>query len=282
MRKGILFILTLCVFVFFSACQRTEPIIKSGELVSNDLSGFSETEYVICISKNVPDADKILKAVNDSIFEIDINDIAVKYSDYKNRRSFKTLENYMYNLNDNDGGNLRVMTVTLEPFNYSGAGGAYTDGIDAYIMLHVAENLNKKLITYDRVYSYSYNEVKNGNADIFSGGIALSEELKNDFLVSDVYLTGKQQIVSDANENFTELSDLKGKVIGVVKGRDGERIVTDAIMSGVLKDSGATILACETDTEAQSMLHTGDCDILVLDYLSAMLIVAKENDSNIK
>lgn len=278
MKKTILFMLTLCALVFFSACQSSEPMTKSGELVSNDLNGFSETEYVICISKNVPDADKILKAVNDSISEIDINDIAVKYSDYKNRRSFKTLENYMYNLNDNSGGNLRIMTVTLEPFNYSGAGGAYTDGIDAYIMLHVAEKLNKKLITYDRVYIYSYSEVKNGNSDIFTGGVALSKEIKNDFLVSEVYLTGKQQIVSDTIENFTKLSDLKGKVIGVLKGREGERIVTEAIMNGVLKDSGATILACETDTEAESMLHTGMCDVLVIDFLPAMLIVAKAND----
>ena len=278
MRKIFLLMLSLCVFVFLGACQSSKPIIKSGELVSNDLSGFEETEYVICISKNIVDADKILKAVNDSIFEIDINDIADKYSDYKNRRSYKTLENYMYNLNDNDGGELRVMTVTLEPFNYSGAGGAYTDGIDAYIMLHVAEKLNKKLITYDRVYAYSYDEVKNGNADIFTGGIALSEEIRNDFLVSDVYLTGKQQIVSDANENFTELADLKGKVIGVVKGRDGEKIVTDSMMNDVLKDSGATILACETDAEAESMLQTGMCDILILDYLPATLIVAKAND----
>ncbi len=278
MKKIISIILTLSFLVSLSACQSAEPITKSGELISNDLNGFSETEYVICVSKNVPNADMILQAVNDSIAAIDMDDIATKYSDYKNRRSFGTLENYMYNLNDNDGGNLRVMTVTLEPFNYSGAGGAYTDGIDAYIMLHVAENLNKKLITYDRVYDYSYDEVKNGNADIFTGGIALSEALGNDFLVSDVYLTGKQQIVSDTNENFTELSDLKGKVIGVVSGREGERIVNEAILSGVLKNSGATVLTCVTDTEAASMLHTGMCDVLVIDYLPAILAVAKTND----
>ncbi len=278
MKKIISIILTLSFLVSLSACQSAEPITKSGELISNDLNGFSETEYVICVSKNVPNADMILQAVNDSIAAIDMDDIATKYSDYKNRRSFGTLENYMYNLNDNDGGNLRVMTVTLEPFNYSGAGGAYTDGIDAYIMLHVAENLNKKLITYDRVYDYSYDEVKNGNADIFTGGIALSEALGNDFLVSDVYLTGKQQIVSDTNENFTELSDLKGKVIGVVSGREGERIVNEAILSGLLKNSGATILTCVTDTEAASMLHTGKCDVLVIDYLPAILTVAKTND----
>ncbi len=276
MKKILILMFIFSAFIL-SSCLDSKSLSKSGELVTNDLIGFSETEYVICISKNIPDADKILKAVNDSISEIDMNDIAIKYSDYKNRRSFKTLENYMYNLNDNTGGDLRVMTVTLEPFNYSGAGGAYTDGIDAYIMLHVAENLNKKLITYDRVYSYSYNEVKNGHADIFTGGISLSNEIRNDFLVSEVYLTGKQQIISDANENFTDLSDLKGKVIGVVKGRDSEKIVSEAIANGLLKNSGATILACETDAEAESMLHTEMCDVLMIDYLSAMLIVAKAN-----
>lgn len=259
-----------------AACG-AQPVTKSGVLVTNAVSGVSDTEYVICISKNVEESAELLETVNAVIEEVDVNKVAANYCDYANRRANKLLESYMYNLNDNTGGPLYVMSATFEPFNYSGAGGCYTDGIDAYLMLHVAEKLDRRLIIYDMDYSYAYAQTKEGKAHIFSAGVAQSEALKTDFLVSDVYLTGNQQIVCDKNENFTSLSDLKGLTIGVLSGREGEKIVKDAIENGALKGTGATLAAYSTDTEAEAMLHTQMCDVLVIDEFPAKLIVAKAN-----
>ena len=260
-----------------SACT-AKPVEKSGILEANAVEGAQATQYVMCVSKEVADAQLLLDTVNEVLDEIDVEDIAQKYCDYQNRRGYQTLENYMYNLNDNTGEPIIVYTSTFEPFNYSGAGGAYTDGIDAYIMLHVAEKLDRQIKFFDYDYSYSYSETKAGNADFFVGGIALTDALKQDFLVSDVYLAGSQKIVCDKNEHFTKIEQLKGLRIGVVSGREGAVLVKDEINNGSLKGTGASIMEYSTDTEAESMLHQQMCDVLVLDDFPAVLIAEKAND----
>ena len=272
-------IASVAALAAMSACTAT-PTGKSGVLEANAVEGAEATQYVMCVSKEVADAQLLLDTVNRVLEEIDVEDIAQKYCDYQNRRGYQTLESYMYNLNDNTGEPIIVYTSTFEPFNYSGAGGAYTDGIDAYIMLHVAEKLDRQIKFFDYDYSYSYSETKAGNADFFVGGIALTDAVKEDFLVSDVYLSGSQRIVCDKNEHFTRIEQLEGLRIGVVSGREGAALVEDQINNGGLKGTGASIMEYSTDTEAESMLHQQMCDVLVLDDFPAVLIAEKANDGD--
>ena len=274
--KLIIATITICSSLF--SCSSNAQIEKSGQLVSCDLKGQEETKYVMCVNKKSPQKDKVLQAINEVIHELDINEITSKYCDYKNRRKNHLLEDYRFNLNDNKSGVLSVMASTFEPFNYSGAGGCYSDGIDTYLLHHVAEKLDFTYSSYDYEYNTAYQKaLERRDVDVFVSGIAKTEQTQDDFLLSDVYLTSHQQIISDKNESYSSLEDLKGKKIGVVSGREGMRIVSKAINEGPLKDSGANLIECASDAEVESLLLREMCDVVLLDELPAKLIVEKAN-----
>ena len=165
-----------------------------------------------------------------------------------------------------------IYSQVLDPFDFSGAAGAFADGIDMLISEQAAVNLGRSAVLYERTYSYGYEQVKAGKGDIFATGVVLTEQVKNDFLVSKVYTTGKQQIVSDKNEAYTKLSQLKGKVIGVITGRTSEIIVNKELAGS------AEIVAFETDTEAKTALYNQRVDVLVVDEMPAKLLVDRLNN----
>ncbi len=264
---SIIFAITLLIFTafFISGCQEKE-IVKTGNLVSNKIEDVAQTEYVICISKESPNANLYLTEINKIINSLDCDDLMTRYL---NRTTWS--EDFLGELNilDNEGDPINILTSVFSPYQFSGAYGNGVDGVDMYLMVMLADNLEMKPLVRDFPYETAYDYVKNGNADILATGVALSEQVETDFYVSDVYSKGYQQIISDSAENFSELSDLKGKVIGVLKGRTGSELIKEAIESGVLKNSGATIVEYDTDAEAYFMYLSQQCDVLIADEYSA-------------
>ncbi len=259
--------ITLFIFTafFFTACGEKE-IVKTGELVTNKIEGVAKTEYVICVSKESPNANIYLSEINSIIHAIDTTDLMTRYL---NRTGWA--EDFLGELDilDNEGDPINIMTSVFSPYQFSGAYGNGVDGVDMYLMVMLADNLEMRPLVQDYPYETAYTYVKNGDADILATGVALTEQVEADFLVSNVYSSGYQQIISDSAENFTELSDLKGKVIGVLSGRTGSELVSEAIESGVLKNSGATMVEYGTDAEAYFLYLSGQCDVLVVDEYSA-------------
>lgn len=268
---SIIVAITLLFFTVFllTGCAEKE-IIKTGEHVANKIDGVAQTEYVICVSKESLNANIYLTEINSIINSIDYDDLM---SRYLNRTSWA--QDFLGELNilDNDGDPINILTSVFSPYQFSGAYGNGVDGVDMYLMVMLADNLEMMPLVRDLPYKTAYTYVKNGNADILATGVALTEEVEADFLVSDVYSRGYQQIISDSVENFNKLSDLKGKIIGVLTGRTGNELVKDAIESGVLKDSGATMVEFGTDAEAYFMYLSGQCDVLVVDEYSAMAML---------
>ncbi len=259
--------ITLLFFTafFLTACGEKE-VVKTGEHVANRIEGVAQTEYVICISKESPNANIYLTEINNIIKSIDIDDLITRYL---NRTSWS--KDFLGELDilDNEGDPINILTSVFSPYQFSGAYGNGVDGVDMYLMVMLGDNLEMKPLIRDLPYKTAYAYVKNGSADILATGVALSKEVEADFLVSDVYSKGYQQIISDSAESFSKLSDLKGKKIGVLSGRPGSELIKEAIENGVLKDSGATIVEYETDAEAYFMYSSNQCDVLIADEYSA-------------
>ena len=263
--------ITLLIFTgfFMTGCQEKE-IVKTGELVSNNIEGVAQTEYVICISKESPNANLYLTEINKIIDSVDCDDLMERYL-------VRTMwrEDFLGELNilDNEGDPINILTSVFSPYQFSGAYGNGVDGVDMYLMVMLADNLEMKPLIRDLPYETAYDYVKNGSADILATGVALSDQVEADFLVSDVYSRGYQQIISDSAENFNKISDLKGKVIGVLSGRPGSELIKETIENGVLKDSGATIIEYGSDAEAYSMYLNEQCDVLIVDEYSAKFML---------
>ncbi len=278
MKKAIAIILTLVIVLGCVAGCSSKPVERSGKWVCNAIEGVEESQYVVCVSKNIPDGQELLTEINKVIDSLDVDDVLKQYMSYGDRRNTIgiTLRDLFLTINelrDKEGDDpVIIYSQVLDPFDFSGAAGAFADGIDMLISEQAAVNLGRSAVLYERTYSYGYEQVKAGKGDIFATGVVLTEQVKNDFLVSKVYTTGKQQIVSDKNEAYTKLSQLKGKVIGVITGRTSEIIVNKELAGS------AEIVAFETDTEAKTALYNQRVDVLVVDEMPAKLLVDRLNN----
>ncbi len=243
------------------------PVGKSGVAVCNAIEGIEKTEYVFCISKTAETYKTYLDAINDVIASTDVDDLIDRYLALDSRYMYYFLNELT--IEYKTGNPINIYTGICSPYQFSGAYGSSVDGVDMYLWVKVANNLRMKPVFNDWGYKSSYNAVKNGNGDIFASAVAKTDEVVADFYVSDVYSTGYQQIVSDKNEAFTAISQLKGKKIGVMSGRLGQSIVDKAIKSGELKDSGSEIIVYDTDAEAYADYKLQGCDVIVADEYSA-------------
>ena len=246
------------------------PVEKSGVLTTNSIEGIEKTEYVFCVSRQSANAGLYVNELNAVIASVDCDDLIGRYMAQTNKR-----EDFLGELTveDNTGDPINIYTSVLSPYQFSGAYGNGVDGVDMYLMVKLADDLEMKPNFNDLPYTAAYNYVKEGRGDILASAVALTDEVKEDFLVTDVYSSGYQQIVSDKNENFSKLSDLKGLRIGVLEGREGCRIIEEAIERGALKDSGAEAVVYGTDAEAYSEYLAEQCDVLVLDEYSAKYLL---------
>lgn len=252
-----------------AACggNNSKPVEKSGVAACNAIEGIEKTEYVFCVSKKTENYQTYLDAINEVIASTDVDDLTNRYL---SRQSMSMT----YFLGDltieyKTGAPMNIYTGVCSPYQFSGAYGSSVDGVDMYLWVKVANNLHMRPVFNDWGYLSSYDAVKNGTGDILASAVAKTDALSTDFYISNVYSSGYQQIVSDKNEAFTSISQLKGMKIGVIAGRPGQTIIEEAINSGVLKDSGAEVIVYDIDAEAYADYKVQGCDVIVADEYSA-------------
>lgn len=247
--------------------KQDTPVAKSGVAVTNAIAGIEKTEYVFCVSKKSEKAQTYLNAINAAIASTDVDALMTKYL---NRQSMSmTYFLGELEIEYKTGDPINIYTGICSPYQFSGAFGSSVDGVDMYLMVKVANALEMHPVFNDWGYVAAYNAVKNGTGDILATAVAKTPEVEADFYVSDVYSTGYQSIVSDKNEAFTTIAQLKGKKIGVIAGRPGQTIVEKAIKDGELKDSGAEVVVFDTDAEAYAAYEAQGCDVIIADEYSA-------------
>ena len=67
MKKATAVILTLVLVLGCMAGCAPKPLVKTGNFVCNEVAEIPASEYVICVSKAIPDAQTILTEINKAI-----------------------------------------------------------------------------------------------------------------------------------------------------------------------------------------------------------------------
>lgn len=246
---------------------------KSEKYVAKAIEGIEVEEYGYAINKEATDHDNLLATINKVIADTDISAVVSYYTAVSNDETPAVTLQFP-NLEDNTNGTLEIYTCSgFEPYEFVDADGKTVIGVDIYLMQLVAEELNKKVNVHDVDFDGICGTVATNPSAIGAAGITITDERKDSVDFSNAYYNSVQYIISKEAESFTSLEALKGKKIGVQKGTTGWQLVSEAIESGVLKDTGATVLEYDTGAVAYTAMKQGKCDYVVIDELPAKKLV---------
>ncbi len=187
-----------------------------------------------------------------------------------------------------DEGKLVMYTnAAFPPFEYKTDGNTVA-GVDVDIAQAIADEIGVELVVEDVEFDGIVLAVKNGQADLGIAGMTVRPDRQEHVDFSIPYTTSVQYIiVNKDNTEADSIEDLAGMTIGVQRGTTGDFIVSDEVngyededgnaVTGVLQDTGASVVTFRSAAEASLSLDTGKIDAIVVDMLPAKN-VASEND----
>lgn len=179
--------------------------------------------------------------------------------------------------------------AAFPPFEY--VEGTSVSGVDVEIALEIAAELGVDLKVENVGFDSIVGSIQNGKAAFGAAGMTITNERKEAVDFSIEYYTSIQYIICNEDDDYSSLTDLAGKKIGVQLGTTGDFLVSDAIdgtededtkehIKGVLEGSGAECKQYKNGIEAAQELMNGRIDAVVLDKLPSESIV--NNNSGLK
>ncbi len=263
---GILAVTSLCSVMAMASCK------KDGKYVATAIVSEDNEQYGFAIGKNASKKAEILGAMNSVIEDLDIEKVITYYTAVASSET-PTVSLEFPDLSDNTAGTLQVYTnAAFEPFEFVDDDQNIV-GADMYIMELVAEELNMK-VKFDSIdFDTIVGKVATEDNAIGAAGITITDERKQSVDFSNTYYSTVQCIITKEGEELSTLDELKGKKIGVQKGTTGWLLVSEAIESGVLKDTGAEVIPYDNGPVAFSALKAAKCDVVVIDELPAKKLV---------
>ena len=250
-----------------ASCNKEEKTYVATAIESED-----NEQYGLAVGKNSTNKAAILAAMNTVIAEIEIGDI-VSYYEAVEANQTPSVSLTFPNLSDNTAGTLQVYTnAEFAPFEFRDNEQNIV-GVDMYIMQLVAEEMNMKVNFHDIAFDAIVGKIAEEDNAIGAAGMTIYDEPKEKVDFSNPYYSTVQCIISTEDQKFNTLEQLAGKKIGVQKGTTGWKMVADAIESGVLKDTGAEVIAYDNGPVAFTALKSGKCDFVVIDELPAKKLV---------
>lgn len=269
MKKLLTFMLVAALAV---ASMITTVACSSEKYVAKAITGIEVEEYGFAVGNNASKKAEIIGAMNEVIAEANIDEVVSYYTALSNDATPTVSLNFA-NLADNTNGTLNVYTCSgFEPYEFTNADGAVI-GVDVYLMELVCEKLNMKINVVDMDFDGICGKVASEDNAVGAAGITITDERKQSVTFSNAYYSSVQYIISLENQAYTSLDKLAGKKIGVQKGTTGAALVDEAIASGVLKDTGATLVEYDTGAVAYTALKAGKIDFVVIDELPALKLV---------
>ncbi|RME69759.1 MAG: hypothetical protein D6778_00100 [Nitrospirae bacterium] len=121
------------------------------------------------------------------------------------------------------------------------------------------------------------DSLRNGSADVAIGAIYITEERKREFLFTEPYLdTGLVTVVR--TDRDIDISDLKGRTIGVKLGATGERIAEKLALS----HKGLSIRRFLSTEDSFEALARGEVDLVLNDYLNSVYLILQRYPGQLK
>ncbi len=266
------FITLLLVAIMGIACLGVTACQGNDKYVANAVVGAEFEEYGFAIGKTASKKTEILAAMNKVIGETDI-DAVIDYYTAVEKDQTPTVSLDFPNLEDNTQGTLKVYTESgFIPYEFVGPDNEVI-GVDMYLMSLVCEELNMKMDVTDMLFDGICGKVATEDNAVGAAGITITDERKLTLDFSDPYVSSVQYIISTEEQAFNSLAQLAGMTIGVQKGTTGFFLVDEAIKTGVLKDTGASVVEYDSLPVAYTALKTNKIDIVVGDKLPVLSLV---------
>ncbi len=161
-----------------------------------------------------------------------------------------------------------VTEAGFEPYEYI-VGNNEIVGVDVDIAREIAKEAGKKLEVKNVFFDSIINELNSGKADFAAAGMSVTEERKKEVDFSLEYITSKQVIVVNKNNNSIKTKDdLNNKTISVQGGTVGETYVSKNFKN-------AKVVIQKKFLSAAEDVKTNKSDCIVMDELPAKELVSK-------
>lgn len=175
-------------------------------------------------------------------------------------------------INDN---NKKVITVAMSgtyyPFTFKE--GNQIQGFEVDVWNDIGKRLGYKVEYKTASFSGLFGMLDSGKVNTIANQITISKEREEKYYFTEptVY-TGAQIVVRNDENGITNLSDLKGKTIGVDLGSNYEEMLKKDD-----KNNDITIKTYQDTNVAFNQLMLGRIDAVVIDRVSAAMMINKGN-----
>lgn len=160
---------------------------------------------------------------------------------------------------------------TYYPFTFMN--GDKLEGFEIDVWKAIGKELNYKVDFKTASFSGLFGMLDSGKVDTLANQITVTEErtLKYDFTQPTTY-SGAQIVVKKGDNSITNLSDLKGKSVGVDLGSNYEQIIKSQD-----KNNNIKVLTYQNTDAAFNQLLLGRIDAVVIDRISAVSAIKEKN-----
>lgn len=153
----------------------------------------------------------------------------------------------------------------FEYISYSGVFASY-EGIDMSIAKEIATRNDCMPAIENMEFDDLLAALKNGQVDAVIAGMTITEERLDEVDFSHPYYVATQVMLVKEDSDIETASDMADKKICVMQGYTGEKCV---------EKLGYSAEPCKKGTEAVNKLLNGDCDVVVIDSVTAGEFAAK-------
>lgn len=148
---------------------------------------------------------------------------------------------------------------TYEPFTFKTADGKPT-GFDVDIAEALCNEIKRKCVYVEQVWDSMIPGLQAKKYDVIVSSMSITDDRKKVVDFTDKYYNTPSRIVVKSDTPFTDLSSLKGKSIGVLKGSTQEKYAT-----GDLKPVGVKVVPYEAQDQVYLDIKSGRLDGTVAD-----------------
>lgn len=148
---------------------------------------------------------------------------------------------------------------TYEPFTFKTPDGKPT-GFDVDIAEALCAEIKRECVYIEQVWDSMIPGLLAKKYDVIISSMSITDDRKKVVDFSDKYYNTPSRIVVKTNTSFTDLTSLKGKRIGVLKGSTQEKYAL-----GELKAVGVNVIAYEAQDQVYLDIKSGRLDGTVAD-----------------
>lgn len=172
-------------------------------------------------------------------------------------------------------GTLKIGYTVYQPMNYTDENGNFT-GFDTEFAEAVCDKLGVEPEFIEINWDTKVVELDAKTIDCIWNGMTISDDLRENMLISDPYVMNKQVVVirSDKADQYTDVASLADASLVAEAGSAGQSVVEDP-ESGLNADNLTTVTK---QTDALLEVASGASDAAVLDWTLAKNMIGEGTD----